>query len=316
MRCAEGVRLWRPRIDSDVQAADRKAVHRPARLAYTLIELLLALGLSVVVVTTIAMAIQIYLVALAKQQFVVEQKQVARSILAMIENDLRAGIQYKANDYSGLDNLLQTQLLMMNGGASEDEESEPESLIVEEDVAFRPTMLGSESVIMIDISRLPRLDQYNPLIASDDALVQSPSDVKSLTYFVSLTDGGVEQAIDFAESKAPGGLYRREIDRAVAEFMGDTELLSSPDKFTKLIAPEVAQISFRYYDGEDWQTEWDSAENGGFPVAIEVSLVIDSDRSTVGSDGYSYSGADGEMMQVYRTVVDLPVAEPTASEDE
>lgn len=290
----------------------------PVRTGYTLIELLLALGLSVVVITAIAMAIQIYLIALTKQQAIVEQKQIARALLQMIENDLRAGIQYKANDYSGLDNLLQTQLLMMSGGApsDEDEESEPEPLIVEEEVSFRPTLLGSESVIMIDISRLPRLDQYNPLIASDESRVQSPSDVKSLAYFVSLTNGGVEPTVQFAETRAPGGLYRREIDRAVAEFMGDTALLSSPDNYTKLLANEVAQIGFRYFDGEEWQIEWDSAENGGFPVAIEVTLAIDSERSASGSSDYNIAAVDGESMKFYRTVVDLPVAEPTASEEE
>lgn len=306
-------RATRPKIARTVVARDN---HGISRAGYTLIELLLALGLSVVVITTIAMAIQIYLVALTKQQAVVEQKQVARSLLAMIENDLRAGIQYKANDYSGLDNLMNTQMLMLSGGASEEgEESEPDSLIIEEEVAFRPTMLGSASVIMIDISRLPRLDQYNPLIASEEAEVQTPSDVKSLAYFVALTDGGMEQKIQFAETRAPGGLYRREIDRAVAEFMGDTSLLSSPDRYTKLIANEVAQITFRYFDGVDWQTEWDSTEDGGFPMAIEVILVIDSERSATGSEAYSYAGVDGESMQIYRTVVDLPVAEPTASEE-
>ncbi len=294
---------------------DPPGVRFARRRAYTLIELLLALGLSVIVIAAIAMAIQIYLVALTKQQAIVEQKQVARSLLSMIENDLRAGMQYKANDYSGLDNLLQTQMLMISGGAppAEGEETEPEPLIVEDEVSFRPTLLGSDNVIMIDISRLPRLDQYNPLIASDESAIQSPSDVKSLAYFVSLASGGVEDKVQFAETRAPGGLYRREIDRAVAEYMGDTSLLSSPDRYTKLIANEVAQISFRYYDGEEWQTEWDSAENGGFPVAVEVTLVIDPERSAAGSEAYSYSGVTGETMQVYRTVVDLPVAEPTAS---
>lgn len=287
--------------------------NRPERLGYTLMELLLALALSVMVVAAIVMAIQIYLVALTKQQAIVEQKQVARSLLTMIENDLRAGIQYKANDYSGLENLLETQTLMLTGGAPEDEESD--SLIVEDEVAFRPTLLGSGNVVMIDISRLPRLDQYNPLIASEEADVQTPSDVKSVAYFVSLTDGGMEPKLRFAETRAPGGLYRREIDRAVAEFMGDTSLFSSPDNYTKLIANEVAQISFRYFDGEEWQNEWDSAENGGFPMAIEVNIAIDSQRSASGSQDYNAAGADSETLQYYRTVVDLPVAEPTATSE-
>lgn len=286
-----------------------------ARAGYTLLELLLALGLSVVVFSAVGAGVQIYLVALTKQQAMVEQKQVARALLAMIGNDLRAGIQYKATDYSGLDNLIQTQTMMLTGGAAaEEEEEEPESLIVEEEVSFRPTMLGSSNVLMIDISRLPRLDQYNPLVASAEDEVQSPSDIKSLSYFVSLSEGGVESAIEFQPNKAPGGLYRREIDRAVAEYRGETDLMLAPDEFTRLIANEVVDISFQYFDGEDWQSEWDSVESGGFPVAIEVNIMIDPVRSAAGSQDYTIDQSDPDQMQIFRTVVDLPVAEPIESE--
>ncbi|MDA7906706.1 type II secretion system protein GspJ [bacterium] len=285
------------------------------RVGYTLLELLLALGLSVVVFAAVAGGIQVYLVALTKQQAMVEQKQVARALLAMIGNDLRAGIQYKATDYSGLDNLIQTQTMMLTGGGeAAEEEEEPESLIVEEEVSFRPTMLGSANVLMIDISRLPRLDQYNPLVASAEDEVQSPSDIKSLSYFVSLSDGGVESAIEFQRNKAPGGLYRREIDRAVAEYRGETELMMAADEYTRLIANEVVDISFQYFDGEEWQSEWDSVENGGFPVAIEVNIMIDPVRSAAGSQDYTIDQSDPDQMQIFRTVVDLPVAEPIESE--
>ncbi len=247
-----------------------------SRPGYTLIELLLALGLTVVVVSTIATAIQIYIISLTKQQAMVEQRQVARAILEMIENDLRAGIQYKATDYSGLETLVKTlQTAAMPptpsaGGAAEEEEPDP---VFDEDVvSFRPTLLGSESVVMVDISRLPRMDQYNPLMQSDEDAVQTPSDVKSLAYFVSNDNGGIQSQIEFSQARATGGLYRREIDRAVASFMGETSLLSSPDNYTKLLANEVAEIKFRYFDGSDWQTEWDSEEAGGFPMAIEVEI--------------------------------------------
>jgi len=284
-----------------------------SRAGYTLLELLLALGLSVVVFAAVAAGIQVYLIALTKQQAMVEQKQVARALLAMIGNDLRAGIQYKATDYSGLDNLIQTQTMMITGGGAVAEE-EPESLIVEEEVSFRPTMLGSANVLMIDISRLPRLDQYNPLVASAEDEVQSPSDIKSLSYFVSLSDGGVESAIEFQTNRAPGGLYRREIDRAVAEYRGETDLMMAPDEYTRLIANEVVDISFQYFDGEEWQSEWDSVEFGGFPVAIEVNIMIDPVRSAAGSQDYTVDQSDPDQMQIFRTVVDLPVAEPIESE--
>ena len=284
---------------------------------YTLLELLLALGLSVVVVAAIGMAIQVYLIALTKQQAMIERKQIARSVIMMISNDLRAGIQYKAADYSGFENLIATQKAMIQEPAlieeEEMEEEEPadSGIIVEEEVSFRPTMLGTESVIMLDISRLPRVDQCNLMIDEDESAIQSPSDVKSLAYFVSLVDGGAEQKVEFASTSAPGGLYRREIDRAVGSYMGESSLINDPDEYTKLIANEIAEMSFRYFDGEEWQSEWNSEESGGFPVAVEVQLVIDSERSATGKQAYSYGGFDGETMESYRTVVHLPVAEPT-----
>ena len=63
------------------------------RDGYSLLELLLALALSVVVFSTIATAVQTHLVGLSKQKVMIERKQIARSVLAMMANDLRAGIQ-------------------------------------------------------------------------------------------------------------------------------------------------------------------------------------------------------------------------------
>jgi type II secretory pathway pseudopilin PulG len=297
-----------------------RTIRRTKRSGYTLLELLLALGLTVIVIGAIGSAIQLYIVALTKQQAKIERKQIARSVIAMIANDLRAGIQYKAADYSSLENLVATQQMMIQGPppseeAGTEEEPADSGIIVEEEVSFRPTLIGTDNVIMMDISRLPRLDQYNPLVATAESLVQTPSDVKSLAYFVALNNGGIETQVDFGQPVAPGGLYRREIDRAVAAYMGDYDLISNPDAYTKLIASEIAQVSFRYFDGEDWQDEWDATENGGFPTAVEVTIVIDPERSAPGSQSYSYTGLDRNTMEAYRSVVHLPISDLPPSEE-
>lgn len=303
---------------------------QPSRSAYTLLELILALALSMVVILAIGAAIQLYMIALTKQQAMIERKQIARSILAMIANDLRAGLQYKATDYSDLENLVQSQLLAAgnaadaaggggggeaadDGGSGGDEETDP--VFDEELVSFRPTLLGTTNLILLDISRLPRLDQYNPLIATADAAVQTPSDVKSLAYFVSLTEGGMQSEVEYATPNAPGGLYRREIDRAVASYRGDTGLVSSPDEFTRLVAHEIAQVQFRFFDGESWLNDWDSAEQGGFPPAIEITLVIDPERTAAGTT-YNYGGFNNQTMESYRSVVHLPAAEMPMEEEQ
>jgi hypothetical protein len=336
----------------------------------TLLELLLSLALSIMVFSAITVAIQTHLSGLTQQQIKIERKQIARAALAIIANDCRAALQYKAADYSGLDNLMKSQEMMMNNAmtemagetttdsdtppegedaeqgdgesegtgtgsnaaspgsgagsgsansgsptaASPDETEEPESLYDEEAVSFRPMLIGSNDALMMDISRIPRLDQYSPLIASAASLAQSPSDIKSVAFFFSDSNAGVKSEIQF-ETAAQGGLYRREIDRAVAAFSGEPRTMTSPDNFSKLISPEIAEVAFRYFDGSDWQTSWNSEDSGGFPTAIEITIVIDPARTAKNNLTYAYRGFDALTMETSRTVVHLPLTEPKAEEE-
>ena len=315
---------------------------------YTLLELLISLALSVLVVGAIGTAIQLYLVSLAKIQTDIERKQLARGLIQMISNDLRAGVQYKAADYADLENLVQTQKLAINndlgqllelesiadgGGSLEDfiensvtesadnssensEEVDAESdLVIEEEAAaFRPSLFGTADSVTVDISRLPRLDQYNAIIAGDASELQTPSDVKKLAYFVSgASPIGNRDQIAFSRV-ASGGLYRRQIDRAVAAHSGDPNLVTSPDEHCDLVASEVAEIRFRYFDGEGWQSEWNSEEKQGFPLAIEFILVFDPARSTDGQN-YQYRN-DESTLELSRSVIHLPAAELPPEEQE
>ncbi len=312
--------------------------NHPDRVGYTLLELLLSLALSVLVIGVIGSAIQLYLISLTQLQSKIERKQIARGLVQMISNDIRAGVQYKAADYADLENLVLTQELALNDGiaelealeqASENGDDPPETAPVEESsgaeaesdpvvdeevAAFRPSLFGDSESIAVDISRLPRLDQYNSIIAGDTSAEQTPSDIKTLAYFFSDANPVNNDGVQFS-SVAAGGLFRRQIDRAVATHSGDVGLVSRPDDYSDLVASEVAEIRFRYFDGADWQSGWDSEELGGFPTAIEVVLVIDPTRSTSGED-YIYSGFDSAVMEQYRSVIHLPAAELPIEEQE
>lgn len=101
---------------------------------YTLLELLLALGLTVIVVSLIATAIQTNGLTLTRVQASIERKQAARGILGMMQNDLRAGIQYKANEYAGLQDLFRSiQLAGIQAPipVSESESDDPEDQLAQ-----------------------------------------------------------------------------------------------------------------------------------------------------------------------------------------
>ena len=310
------------------------------RSAYTLLEVLLALGLTVVIFTAIAAGIRLHLVSIAQQQLKIEQRQIARNLLTTIGTDIRSAVLYRATDYSGLENIRATAL--KQGGTSgitvgdfsadplgafeeaeaansqtaadsgANEEVEVDDLIQEDDVSYRPVLRGSDRSIQFDISRLPRLDQYRSFGANGgEAVASTPSDIKSISYFFSTSPSVSEPLAQLDPSIAPGGLYRREVDRAIASFAGLDGLSTNPDSVSRLLAPEVAAVRFRYFDGFDWWTSWDFDERGGLPTAVEIQLTVDPTR-TVAKIANDFAQAQPTF---YRSVVHLPLAEPREEEE-
>jgi hypothetical protein len=75
------------------------------RSAFTLFELILAIALSVTLIALIGTAINLYLTRVDASRTEVEEAQLARSILSMIADDIRATAIYKPQDMSAIQQL-------------------------------------------------------------------------------------------------------------------------------------------------------------------------------------------------------------------
>jgi uncharacterized membrane protein YgcG len=78
----------------------------PTPNAFTLFELILAIALSVTLVSLIGTAINLYLTRVDNSRTQVEEAQLARTILAMIADDLRAATIYQPQDTSAIQQLM------------------------------------------------------------------------------------------------------------------------------------------------------------------------------------------------------------------
>lgn len=328
-------------------SAERNCRAVRTRAGMTLIEIVLALGLSVLIFAAIATGIYVYLFTLTQQQTELEQQQVVRSVMQMITNDARAAMQYKPADVSGLANLSLTEALMgglggMLGGASGGASSgsgagedggggsggegggnqssgnaggsASDTSTPEEDTAtYRPMLIGNSAILSVDISRLPRVDQYHSLMTGGEAGHQTPSDLKSVVYMLGQPSNQSVAAQEFdPEIAALGGLYRRQIDRAVAAFRGEYGPTGALDEYCQLIAPEIVQLEFRYFDGSNWLSEWNSETSGGFPLAIEVTVGFDTLRLIERTHQDARTAAntlDAGRIRLYRQVIHLPLSE-------
>jgi hypothetical protein len=82
--------------------------------------------------------------------------------------------------------------------------------------------------------------------------------------------------------------------------------------FQSLLTTEVVRLRFRYHDGRNWRSDWDSRALGGLPRAVEIILaVLPTDQVAVDRQLERYEEnptARVSQWPVYRHVVVLPTA--------
>ena len=319
------------------------------RRAFTLMELMLALSLVVVATALIGSLMQMYARNFATRGEDIRRIQLARSILNMIAEDLRSVVTVQQYDAS----VLQQQMGSAAGGAgaagaggggasggglgagpttnasstgsgsagSEAATADPSAA---QSLVREPGLYGSQYELTLDVSRLPRPDEYFPPQGSmiSPTLTDVPGDIKNVSYFVQSPNAmGVQDSLDaFNDATAvtsgmSSGLVRRQLDRAIlayAEEMADSTRLM---RTGELIAPEVVSLEFAYFDGVQWTYTWDSSTQS-LPWLIQVSLGIQSASGEAKAEleaGVSLSALTYDQqiaygIQVYELIVAIPGA--------
>jgi len=321
------------------------------RGAFTLLELILSLALTAVIAGLIGGLTQLYLVNQQTGRDSVRQAQMARAILNMIAEDVRTTVRYQQFDTSGLVQLLSTDTGSGGGGGgasagggadgasaggsgssgaptggassggapsgggtpSAPTASEPTSSTAP--ASLPPGIYGSNTSIEIDLSRLPRPDEYYPKFGntSTGSLGDMPSDVKTVGYYVQAPrSDGVQDSLGQLSQQAAslnsnavsvtnGGLVRRSVDRAVTQYAYEVgqsdQLLRTGD----LIAPEVLAVEFQYFDGTDWQIEWDGSTQG-LPQVVKITIAMQREsksKSNPLAPGIAITSINADMMKEY-----------------
>ncbi|MEX2120970.1 MAG: prepilin-type N-terminal cleavage/methylation domain-containing protein [Pirellulales bacterium] len=317
----------------------------PGHSGFTLLEVLLALALSVLVLGALAFAIQVTLRATHSGRADVARAQLARAVLRRISDDLRSAVWHEpleidlsAVSASGQGGSSGGQSPAGSGGDGDGDDSsgngpggsggQPSGLgsggsagnasgggpassggstsgstgtsagdtETSSLSAPMPGLHGGLDWIEVDVSRLPRVDQYEQSISATDASpLELASDVKTVAYYMAGSQATAANA-------GATGLMRRQLDRAVTQWAAMNGNLLGLDQAAQALAPEVVSIQFEYFDGYEWLTEWDSDASQGLPMAVEIAIALDSQADP--------SQIDPEE-NTYRLVVHLPSARPS-----
>ena len=319
--------------------------------AFTLLELMLALGLTTVILLAVSMMIDLHLRSFDSRREFLEESQLARETLNIIANDIRGVVQDYEQDLSTLDQLVAQSAEGAIAALGEGEgelgsgdsglELDTSELLAGDEsvntmdlaatVSFPTTLgiYGNQYELQIDVSRLPRFDEYQAMLAADrsQGVIDVPSDIKTVTYHVidpqsAPTAVDIETlSSDISTSTDPEvvgrGLVRRQLDRAVAQHAANNGLLTTSQSAGEVIAPEVVSLEFQYFDGVEWRVEWDTEAEEGLPLAIQIILVMQSQRwqnLNAAPGEPAFDEFDTSNLNYYRLLVPVATGEATESD--
>ena len=245
---------------------------RNRNAGFTLLEVLLAIGLSGAVLGLLAMALNQYLFRVDASRTQVESAQLARTLLNQLTDDLHAARYYSEST------------------SSEEDDSE-DADETSADPSLTQGIFGTETELRIDRSAVwqwaslaRQIDQTNSR-AETETLSEPDQSAMPQTVRYLLGEGKELLASKMVatgvreERLASGytGLYREQLATAAwLDLNAETEipLETGETENAELIAPEVVEITFAYFDGQELRTEWDSSLEEGLPKGIEIRLTL------------------------------------------
>jgi prepilin-type N-terminal cleavage/methylation domain-containing protein len=311
---------------------------------FTLLEVILTLSMSVVLMALVGAAIQFYARDMNIRDMDIRQTQLAAAVMQMIEDDLRATLHTEPIDTAPLEALMAASMGGQGGGGGSSGQEEDlsaagieseESDVMADDlmvdlqsgvaVLQTPGLIGNQSQIQLDLSRLPRLEEYVAMLDETTADIDDiPSDIKTVAYFVQGAGiiGGVQDQLNTLDPESGessgGGLVRRSLDRAATVQASSTGSLSLLNQTGELLAPEVVAIEFSYWDGVTWQLQWSSDEYGELPLAVQVRLTMGNERMSEEEAALAATAAvtDPSQLRTFHHIVRLPLAKPIDETEE
>ena len=318
------------RLSGERRRAVEVVVHRLQRSAgFTLLEVLLALGLSVVLLVALSTALDLFRRFSPAGRADIEQAQLARAILQKMAADIRcvvpppkSGASASSDSTSGASSSSSSSSTTGGSSSSTTGGGDPEATTIE---VVDPTaayakeivgVLGDSQTLILTICRPTRSLGSAPGVAN--SLTQS--DMKSVSYF--LAQEGAEGLRGLVDAPAVDGSVRQPIAdgvRGLARLEGDRLAIARADAVSdletlaqraKLLAPEVHDLQFRYCDGLDWFDNWDGTTSG-LPRAVEITIgfLVSDEAATRDRSTDDLSTAT----ELYRLVVAIPSSAPLTS---
>lgn len=266
--------------------------HRRVRRAFSLLELVLALGLSLVLLVLIGFAIDQHYYRLEAGRAAIEQSSIARAVLERIAADIRSVTSAPPQDVD--EQMQQAEDAALFDVDEVDEEMEDEAGTDDAEIELDPPGVnGTITELRIDLPRVVQAISESPLGPHEAPVARVESQWSHVRYYVVATGETT-------------GLYRFEAPRDEVLWAQEQ---GAPLPPASQLASEVVALRLRYFDGQTFYEEWDQYELGALPRAIEVvvELVDTTAPTSTASDASNLASPTQAIpTRPYRRLVLLP----------
>jgi type II secretory pathway component PulJ len=306
--------LPRPKPTSNRRTADCRAADTTR--AFTLLEILLALGLSVVLLAAIAASIDLYRRMTTAGQDELSEARLVRAVLRKMESDIRSVVPPLPQQSAAAAAASSSSGSSSSSSSSTSSSSSGQMVASPLDSVYSRNVFGlyGDARTLVLNTLIPhRLTptQSGSTTPTQPLLSNVHGDLKIVAYFMTGAGTAAASVPTSGQSGTGGvvatsGLARLEGDRvAVSYAMEQSSMLTSS---ARILAPEVTAVNFRYFDGLTWQISWDGSGMQLLPNAIEIMISVRS-AATVGSS-VSPTNPASSVIRVYRHVVPISTAPP------
>ena len=286
----------------------------PSPRGMTLLEVMLAMSISVVLAMAIYQSIVIQYAQADGGREKAARAQLIRGVIGQIQRDMRniftgwqpvskdagstadaAATAKKSTDDDDDDDNKSSSSGSSSSSDSDSSSSTASATTSEYDV---PTggVLGFADAVTLIVRRTPAGLNFDPALIQESSPTPT-SDLRLVRYWFGAP------AADSGDTRT--GLIRQEIGYVPDATAGDNAASGAK---TEVMAEEVRSVTFRYFDGSGWATEWSQSSETP-PEAVEVVLGVVRPGKIAYLSNPSMVAAAEQDLEYYRIIVasqDMP----------
>jgi len=266
---------------------------------FTLLEVLLGMVLSIALMTGLWASLNLYTKIFNSGHLQVEQSQLIRGVLTKLSVEIRAAVIPSRNEESSTSVVAEVDPMALTDSSQLESSGccglRGDAHWIEIDLveprarAILATTFDNPSASALTTPTVPELITVRYYVAETDLVTPITDGIglanaAGLVRFARPWPGhpGANTSGQAFSSSSQGRSNTAAFPDAVDEASPagtQRSPINANENTPQLLAAEVVQLEFRYFDGQSWVSQWDSGQTGAIPQAVEVALATRRPRN-------------------------------------